>query len=504
MTILAKPASDAVVGSPPRAAKVSRRLTAEDGRLTHGAMSPLSKQDILGAKPGNYPPLPKGVFGPPGQRGPKWPDHPDLRVAVDWFKSFLAPEDWEQRRTAAFFLLHQRALGMGDPDLRGRFFDDSDTFGWYLFLAEAFLDHAWNYEPMFGSRVIPVFAAIGRNLALIWNIENVEERVRRMVDMDRRQPNGAIFEMLVAAAYRRHGASVVFRPEQRGIARSWDLDIVLDGKRYAVECKRMETSEYGDRERSRMRELWRDAGRSLAAKEVGAFCNVDVRVPATDVPDDYFLRKVREWRASERPSLLWKDGISEGVIGGLDMEPLQDVLQDNDVLAAGTRLHELLSGRYVRHANYNQIIRYQWETSPRYISRCDLAILFRWKNSSEASVNSKARDVFRKLVEAHDQLPGDVDGVVHVGFEAIEGDDIERARYEKILASARRFDAGNKPLRYAYCHYFMPENPPDQAWAFDETVQWVPIVGGQPRPLAHPLLVLEENERMDPVPPWER
>jgi len=39
---------------------------------------------------------------------------------------------------------------MSDPNLRGRFFNDSDTFGWYLFLAEAFLDHVWNYEPLFG------------------------------------------------------------------------------------------------------------------------------------------------------------------------------------------------------------------------------------------------------------------------------------------------------------------------------------------------------------------
>ncbi|TPL05823.1 hypothetical protein FJ938_14510 [Mesorhizobium sp. B2-4-14] len=438
------------------------------------------------------------------KRGPEWPEFPNLRMAVDWFKGFLTPEDWEQRRTAAFFLLHQRTLGMTDPNVRGRYFDDGDTFGWYLFLAEAFLDHIWNYEPMFGSRVVPVFAAIGRNLPLIRNIKNVDERVHRMVGADRRQPNGCVFELLVAAAYRRHGASVEFRPEQRGIARSWDLDIVLGDKKYAVECKRMETSEYGDRERSRMRELWRDCSRLLAAESVSAFCNVDVRVPATEVPDGYFVEKVRKWRADGRPSLLWSDELSEGVIGELDMDPLQDVLQHNEVLAAGTRLHELLAGKYVRHANYNQVIRYKWEMSPRYISHCDLAILFRWKNSSDASVNSKARDVFRKLVEAHDQLPSDIDSIVHVGFEAIEGDDIERARYEKILASAQRFDAGNKPLRYAYCHYFMPENPPDQAWAFDETVQWVPIAGGQRRPLTHPLLVLEEDSNMDPVPPWER
>jgi hypothetical protein len=82
------------------------------------------------------------------------------------------------------------------------------------------------------------------------------------------------------------------------------------------------------------------------------------------------------------------------------------------------------------------------------------------------------------------------------GFEALEGDEVEKARYEKILASTGRFDAKGKPLRFVYCHYFVPESPPDEAWAFDETVQWRRITGSNQRPLAEPFLVLPEGGRV--------
>ena len=102
----------------------------------------------------------------------------------------------------------------------------------------------------------------------------------------------------------------------------------------------------------------------------------------------------------------------------------------------------------------------------------------------------------RKLAEAHDQLPADRELIVHIGFEAVEGDEVEKARYEKILASTGRFDAKGKPLRFVYCHYFVPESPPDEAWAFDETVQWRRITGSNQRPLAEPFLVVPEGGRV--------
>jgi hypothetical protein len=264
-------------------------------------------------------------------------------------------------------------------DERGRFFDDSDTLGWYLFLANAFLDHVWNYEPMFGSRVVPVFAAIGRNLELLRSVDGLTERARRLVGAERRQPNGGIFELLVAAAYRRAGGDVAFRTEEPGIARTYDLDVTLAGRELAVECKRMETGDYGERERARMRQLWAPASDLAQSVERSTFGNVSFSVPVFDVPERYLFDRVSNWLTSGKPSFLWSDSISQGVVGDLDLGPLQKILETDQVLIPGTRLHEILTGRYRRHANYLQALRMQREMSPRYLTGCNLAICFNGK-----------------------------------------------------------------------------------------------------------------------------
>lgn len=463
---------------------------------------PLSRGDFVNAAAGRPIDIPPEAFGPPEERGPEWPDFPDLRRAVDWFKTYLTPDEWEARRRTAFIRLHVAAIGLTPAGDRGRFFDDSDTFGWYLFLADAFLDHVWNYEPIFGSRVVPTFAAIGRNLPILKGVSGVDERVRRLAGPDRSQPNGGLFELLVAAAYGRAGAQVTFRPEEPGRAKTYDFDIELGGREFAVECKRLETGEYGERERARMRQVWRPACDALVRRQVSTFCNADFLVPVSELPDRYLFDQVERWRETRSPSLLWQDEFCSGVVGEMDLSPLREALRENDILAAGTRLHELLTGRYIRHANYLQVIRFQAGMSPRYIGDCDLAILLRWQTSAQAATSAKARDVLRKLAEANRQLPSDKPSVVHIGFEAVEGDAVEQVRYEKILASTSAFDPEGKPLRYVYCHYFVPESPPDEAWAFDETVQWIRITGTEPRPLDPAFLIMPNEDGTRSGPHW--
>ncbi len=82
---------------------------------------------------------------------------------------------------------------------------------------------------MFGSRVVPILTAIGRSLNLLQSVSGVDERVRRIVGPERSQPNGGLFELLVAAAYRRAGATVAFRPERPGTAKTYDMDVCLSG-----------------------------------------------------------------------------------------------------------------------------------------------------------------------------------------------------------------------------------------------------------------------------------
>jgi hypothetical protein len=437
--------------------------------------------------------LPDGFIGPPAERDDSWPDNPDLRRGVDWLKSFMTESDWKRRREAAADRLYAAALQKND-DPKGRFFAETDTLGWYLFLADAFLDHVRNYEPIFGSRVVPIIISIGRNLDLLKSTEGVAARASRLVNDERRQPNGGLFEMLVAAAYRRAGGNVAFRPEHRGKARTYDMDVAIGGRSFAVECKRMETGEYGERERMRMRELWGPTSAGLEELGRSAFCDAHFIVPIDDVPATYLTDKTHNWLASELPSLCWRDRFGFGVIGEPDLKPLQTVLMTDNVLAASNRILDLITGEYVRHANYIQTMRCKYADNPRYVKECNQVILLRWESAAPVAINAKARDITKRLSDANDQLPTDRPGIVHIGFEAVEGDVVEEARYRKILASTRCFNPGDRPLEYIYCHYFVPESPPDQAWAYDETTQCCAIrPDGQPPPLNGVFLVIPES-----------
>jgi hypothetical protein len=463
---------------------------------------PLSREDFIKASRGEPLAIPPQAFNAPEIRDGSWPDYPDLRRAVEWFKNRLGPSEWERRRDAAFTRYHGTAFGIAYSDGKGRYFDAADTFAWYLFLADAFLDHVWNYDPTFGSRVIPIFAAIGSNLELLKSVDGLDERVARLVDSERSQPNGGIFELLVAAAYRRAGWEVAFRKERPGIGKTYDMDVRGAGRELAVECKRLETSDYGERERARMREIWDPVPDHLASLERSTFGNVRFVVPLFNVPDDYLINKVSEWLVSGRPSLLWADEISSGVVGDLDLEPLQEVLKAHEVLIDSTRMQELLSGQYVRHASYLHAIRFKPGMSQRYVAECDLAIAFRWQSLSPEAITAKAKDVLRKIAEANRQLPADKPGTVHIGFEAVDGDEVERVRFKRILGSTGKFDPRGKPLQYVYCHYFVPECPPNEAWAFDETVQWRRITGRDPRPLESGFLILPDETHSRLGPHW--
>ena len=145
-------------------------------------------------------------------------------------------------------------------------------FGWYLFLGESFTDHPWNYEVFFGCRVIPILGAIGRNLDVLQTVEGFVERARSVATTERSQPNAGLFEILVAAAYARAGWKVRFKPVQRGIAKTYDLDAEKGRRRLAIECKRMEGGEYHEAERAlavRARLFPRDAGTGVRRSRQG-------------------------------------------------------------------------------------------------------------------------------------------------------------------------------------------------------------------------------------------
>jgi hypothetical protein len=435
--------------------------------------------------------IPEDFFGFEGERPEYWQDNPDVRRAVEWLRSFIEPAEWRRRRLAAAQRVYQLIINGAEPGTAGRFFDEKDSFAYHLFLAEASIDHVWNYDPVFGSRVVPVFAAIGRNLDLLKEVGAIADRIERMVGAERAQPNGPFFELLVAAAYGRAGGTVEFVPEQRGGPRTHDMDVRLHGRDYAIECKRMEVSEFGERERTRVRALWGPSAAHLASIMCSTLAQVEFRVPVADLPDNYLTHRTKAWQLSSYEDFEWEDEHGRGRIERLDLGPLQKELENSMILNGSTRLAELLTGRYKRHQSMISSLRIQFADNPRYIAECDYATILEWTPLAPASISGRARDVLRKVADGLGQLPLDRPGVIHVGFEAVEGDNVEALRYERIGASMADFDPGERPLEYVYTHFLAPESPPDQGWAFDETTDWRAIRPTAPPPLFQSFLVLD-------------
>ena len=94
---------------------------------------------------------------------------------------------------------------------------------------------------------------------------------------------------------------------------------------------------------------------------------------------------------------------------------------------------------------------------------------------SQAATESKARDVLKRVSEGCAQLPDGRRGVVHIGLEAVDGDEVELARYARLQNSLKNFDPKDKLLEYVYVHWFAPESPPAEAFSFDETRHWEAI-----------------------------
>ncbi|WP_144436083.1 transposase [Roseibium album] len=417
-------------------------------------------------------------------------DFPELSAGVGYFKDLIGIKEWKDRREAAAWHFYRSLVGeQEDPSGEGRFYGLEDLFGWYLFLGEALTDHPQNYEVFYGCRIVPVLAAIGRNLELIPQIKGFNERAKRLIERERSQPNGGLFEMLVAMAYARDGAKVAFKPEEPGRAKAYDLDVEVHGAFWAVECKRFENGDYVESERARKRELWLPATRLIIPSGRSIYAKVDFSVELSDVPDDYLVRHVIDFLHSGKNSNLWTDDFAFGVIGDLDLEPLQTALKNGYLLYPSPVYNKLLTGTYIRYDELNTLQKVKHAQNPHFIDKVDQAVVLRTRSLSEGAIEKKARDFKRKLFDANKQLPDDRPGIIHIGLEALGDDLIEYRRHEKIMKTINDFDPKGKPLSFIYWHYFAPEASPEETWAFDETFQWRGIRGDK-RPLTLTSLIL--------------
>lgn len=433
--------------------------------------------------------------------GHDWQDEDVLR-ASRWLRAFVPERDMERRIEDAreHLLTARHGWDYGEwPPL----FDPADAAAWYIFQAETFAVDRQFWVPDAMARIVPVLKRLGQSLDLLRTVIGAEERAARLMNSERRQPDSGLYELLVAAAYRRHGwTRVEFVPEMRGGPRTPDLHVARPRTRWAAECKRLVPNTYATRERACGAALAKPVHALCLARGVSAVVEVKWRVELHTVPAEYLVDRVAE-ALGDTLHPRWADEVSEGRVRPVNWRLARGVLAHDDVYFGSSRMIELLSGVYVHEADHSMAAR--WRPAPErpfFAEAVYQASVVSWTSLSLEAMSAKTRH-FRSIVaDAERQLPDDRPGVVHIGIESSPLMVVAAARHLFNFAEARTFRTTRSRLRWVYANYFMPEltTHRNESWAFTETI--APYKVGRHNtawPLPNHLVVSPDEEIVDGV-----
>jgi hypothetical protein len=278
-----------------------------------------------------------------------WTD-PSFARGVAWIMGFMDPADWK-RRVAR---IEQNLESVFEPR---KFEQDAaahssvsfadDRIAWYLYLADKAMNDPYSYEPNQGARVIPIFQRLGSDLELLKSIGGIEDRIRRLLTAERRQPDPVLFELLAALLWRRNGYDPVeFLPE-RPPARSPDFRACRGTDEWFVECKRLQTSsDYSERERRKWLAMWTPLRGFLVKQLYSAVFDIVFHVELDSLPDDFLLEQLRaKVRLVQLPCDLIANETWTVRATPVDYRAARDHLARYFVRYPSTQANELIGGR---------------------------------------------------------------------------------------------------------------------------------------------------------------
>ncbi|MDQ1197518.1 hypothetical protein [Agrobacterium sp. SORGH_AS 787] len=437
--------------------------------------------------------------------GHDWRDD-ELMLAVAWLKGLVPRNDIERRLDAAkAYLARARQLQRsgGRPSL----FDKSDTIAWYILQAETFATDRTFFAPEGVMRAVPYLTRIGKELSSMLSVEGAEERAARMMTSDRAQPDGPLFELLVSLAWKRNGwKEVKFLPEKKGIARTPDLLASKPRTTWAIECKRMVTSTYAKSERAIGMKLAEPIHAMCLDRYESHIVEVIYKVELSQIPEDYLITTV-DRVLTRGLSYGWDDEISKGIVRPVEWNLTRRVMARDFVYYGGSRMIELLAGRYEPDADYSMAAKWRPRPDrPEYADAVYQASVVAWDCIAAEATKRKAAHFRRLLANAEGQLPTDIPGAIHVGIESYSGNFVDYFRHMQNRSEARSFRPSTSRLRWVYANHFVPEDTTqhDETWAITETM--VPYrVGkhGTNSPLPGHMLVSLEADA-NPWSHWSR
>lgn len=403
----------------------------------------------------------------------------------------IGGENWHRRRQA----IHDRYMAkLTSPTTRvegASVRDREDEIAWYLFLGETLIADPPAVDSDQAHRVWPYLSAFGRKLDAMLAIGNVDERISRLVREVRDQdPDQGLFELFVGASYVEDGWSVEALPE--AATKTPDFEIERGLVRFEVECKRLaRRGEYTELERDAWLRQWEPAARWLVGNKLSFFFTILIHAELSILPSGYIFEALRG--QYEGPGKGFRPLDSEALTiwcAPTDYARIAKTLSASHTKCSSSAERALITGRYEPDFGLTSItggnrvtIGPPTAAGNVYWDTITYASGAYWRGDSPAAIEAKARDIVKRLSEATAQFSGRRGGIVHLGIEAAEGDDVELVRTGKIIASVSRFDPRGKPLEWVFVHYFKGASLPNGTWTLDETCQWHGRAPGFFRPL---------------------
>lgn len=398
-----------------------------------------------------------------------WQDEKVL-LASAWLAELAKKKTWQTRVTAT----RDRFFAAKDRWTKGEivpFYNPVDTAAWYIFQANAYASDRENWLPEHAVRVAPTFTRIGEELPTLLEIPGAEDRAARLMNADRSQPDGGLFELLVALAYRRAGWETAFVPERPGVAKTHDLNVSKGRRRWAVECKRMDRSSYDARERARGEELASAVHAQALAASRSIYMQVAFDAELVDLPDAYLGRHAAAYLAGDAPA-YWHDEHGMGTIREIDWRLARKVFAKDFVYFGSSRMIELLIGGYDHDFGHSMAGKWRpHRERPFWADAVYQASVVAWRNRSSTAIRMKAMHFRSVVAKAAQQLPKDRPGVVHVGVESWSGPEADAVRHILNKLEMMDFDPGDSRLRWVYGEYVAPEvtTRENESWGIEET-----------------------------------
>lgn len=135
-----------------------------------------------------------------------------LRAGLQPFLDRMSPEAWQKRRAAVVQELLDRPKEVDlhkATSVRVR----SDEMGWYLFLCQQALEDPMCMDVSQAQRALPFLAGLGSRWQYAGAVKGLTTKLDNLLTDQRKDPDGLLFEVLVALSRR---AWLVRRVRRRG------------------------------------------------------------------------------------------------------------------------------------------------------------------------------------------------------------------------------------------------------------------------------------------------